>query len=60
MDGTTTFWAGNTNRLPYFLEIGNAALLIWESGEEIFEQHIYWFCCKSIVFIAHSENINIL
>ena len=57
---TTTLRTCNANSLAYLLKVGNTALLVGESGEEIFEQHIYWFCCKSIGFIAHSEDINIL
>ena len=47
-----TFGARNTNGLTYLLEIGDTALLVRESGEEIFQQHIYRFCCKCIDFIA--------
>ena len=60
MDITTAFGTSDTNGLSYLLEVGNTTLLIGESGKEIFEQHIYWFCCKSTGFIAHSETINIL
>jgi hypothetical protein len=59
MDRATALGASDTNRLAYLLEVGNTTLLIGESGKEIFEQHIYWFCCKSTGFIAHSEKINI-
>ena len=60
MDRATALGASDTNRLAYLLEVGNTTLLIGESGKEIFEQHIYRFCCKSTGFIMHSEGINIL
>ena len=52
MDRATALGASDTNRLAYLLEVGNTTLLIGESGKEIFEQHIYRFCCKSQVLLC--------